>query len=1182
MKNYQKQLGKLTLASLLLTSPVFVALSPLEVQAATTTSEMENIFDTLPPVENITIKENGAAVYKMHVAYTALSSANKKMFTEKYNAVVAKVIVEMQTTYEDPNIVSGGLNYFTNRFVNTMKLIEGIPTAMKSFDAIVLSDKQQLTNLNTYLTAMSPYYEAYVQETTSYTAEEIRAAYNKVMVLSNTDSLEQKLNKLPQIDTLSIDNSKEFKTAQTAYTTLLTSSYLELAEPSAAIKRYKEYENVYKELEANGPASEILSVLKEIGTVEKVAIADCEKIERAYALYSPLLIEEVKETIDYELLEKMRAKVWQLIAQELDLAIQNLQTVDAIKVENESELKRIQNAYNELVTPNAKGYVTNYELFLEMQNRLSQLKTAQSLEEKIQKLPKLDAIGLESDKEITQIRQELNQLDVMVQKGIPAYEQFLALENKLMLVKQQDLALQIDSELTNLTNPPVKTAVQSIVKKYEELTAINKTKITRKKEIAQAISKVAALETDLSKSQSFYNLVAPFMQNLSVDEKNFAEYENWLQYERNWNSYTEQLRAVDKIENDINQLPFTKNLEEVDYNRVNRVFEEYQALSDDAKILVPTEYREKLTELITIVYQKQSEKEITYVEELITAISPQVSLDDARGIERARTAYEKLTKQQKEAVLKYQVLVEAEENLLELKKMAQDKEDEKKQQALHVFAEEVANLETKKLDVTDQEKIRSLRKFYNELTMEEQVNITNIKKLTDAERTLENLFTQVANLEEIINNLDPLKNAVAVSNARNLYNTLTNAQKSLVRNIETLELFEFFIKEGLSSTDKAMNEKIEAALATQNSALPNSVYDLINALPVVDKLTLENQLEVMKAKEIYDQLPIILQNKVGNRSKLIELETKMAQLKKEALAKTENIDALITKLPSEMTLIKQQEIDSILQEIDKLSTVEQAYLKNYDVLLVIQENLADFQEQELKKIKNIILSIQALPSTQKLTLNYEGIVEELQQAYEHLTKEQKSKVTNIDKLISVQQQMKTLQNSSEAAVDKEDLEKVTGILTVPALTNMTTKFSGKATPNSQIIVYNGKKKIATVKVTAKGTYTLTIPKQSKKTQLKLVVQYKNKTIKTVSKVIQAAKVKAATSLKATTKKVTGKATKNTTVKIYKGNKLLKSVKVNSKGTFQVAIAKQKMNTKLNVYVYDSVKNRSAVKKVTVK
>lgn len=80
----------------------------------------------------------------------------------------------------------------------------------------------------------------------------------------------------------------------------------------------------------------------------------------------------------------------------------------------------------------------------------------------------------------------------------------------------------------------------------------------------------------------------------------------------------------------------------------------------------------------------------------------------------------------------------------------------------------------------------------------------------------------------------------------------------------------------------------------------------------------------------------------------------------------------------------------------------------------------------------------------------------------------------------------------------------------------------------------------------------------------------------------APKTPSVNSLRTTSTKVTGKAEAGSKVYVKAGNKIIGSATVSKKGTFSVAIKKQKVNTKLSIYSKDKSGNVGKAKVITVK
>lgn len=407
---------------------------------------------------------------------------------------------------------------------------------------------------------------------------------------------------------------------------------------------------------------------------------------------------------------------------------------------------------------------------------------------------------------------------------------------------------------------------------------------------------------------------------------------------------------------------------------------------------------------------------------------------------------------------------------------------------------------------------------------------------------------------------------------------MTYDQRALVRNIATLEAFEQYIKNGFNSNDPTVNQLLGNLLQTQNSVLATKVVSLIDQLPSDDKLTLDNQLAIMQARESYNQLTPILQTRVNNLSKLTKAEAMMEILQKSIMEKTTVIDDAISKIAGKVTLAHKTVINEIRQEIDRLSVIEQSYLKKYDVFEGLEAQLNSLEVAELKAVQQLNLQIAALPPVNKLTLSYEAIIQEIENDYKRLNAEQQKKIINIAKLIAAKLKMESLQKTTK----EQQIKGKKTVFTVTAATNMTTQLSGNATAKAKITVFKGRKKIGQTTVSLDGKYKLKIARQKKNSQLRLVVVLNKKTINTKNIKVGVAKVKAATSLIATTKTITGRATKNTKIKIYVGSKLLKQIKVNTNGEFKTTIPQQRKGIKISVVVFDNANNKSKAKTVVVK
>ena len=159
------------------------------------------------------------------------------------------------------------------------------------------------------------------------------------------------------------------------------------------------------------------------------------------------------------------------------------------------------------------------------------------------------------------------------------------------------------------------------------------------------------------------------------------------------------------------------------------------------------------------------------VEKLIDAIGT-VTLDSEEAIKAARGAYDALTEEQKAQVGNYQTLLDAEAKLADL-------------EAADAVEKLIDAIGTVTLD--SEEAIKAARGAYDALTEEQKAQVGNYQTLLDAEAKLADL--QAADgVEKLIDAMGTvtLDSEEAIKAARDAYDALTDAQKELVGNYQTL------------------------------------------------------------------------------------------------------------------------------------------------------------------------------------------------------------------------------------------------------------------------------------------------------------------------------------------------------------------------------------------------------------
>jgi cell wall-associated protease len=155
-------------------------------------------------------------------------------------------------------------------------------------------------------------------------------------------------------------------------------------------------------------------------------------------------------------------------------------------------------------------------------------------------------------------------------------------------------------------------------------------------------------------------------------------------------------------------------------------------------------------------------------------------------------------------------------------------------------------------------------------------------------------------------------------------------------------------------------------------------------------------------------------------------------------------------------------------------------------------------------------------------------------------------------------------------------------LSVSPVADNATTVKGKTAANQEVVLKVSGKEYKK-KSDAKGTFTISIPKQKAGTKISLSVTNKYGTKTTTTAVVDKTPPAAPSVSKITskTKIITGKAEATSTVYVYSGNKYIGKAKVGTDGKYKVNIASQKQGITLKIYAQDKFGNKSTGKMVKV-
>ena len=305
------------------------------------------------------------------------------------------------------------------------------------------------------------------------------------------------------------------------------------------------------------------------------------------------------------------------------------------------------------------------------------------------------------------------------------------------------------------------------------------------------------------------------------------------------------------------------------------------------------------------------------------------------------------------------------------------------------------------------------------MTSAQKAYVTNLEKLQQAESKIAELKAQadqealdkaaaklVADQIDALN-VQSLNDESAVVAAREAYNALTSAQKAYVTNLEKLVAAETKIADL-----KAEKEAQEAA----DKAAAQAVTDAIAALNVD---SLDDEADVVAAREAYDALTDTQKDLVTNLAVLKAAEQTILQLKADYEAQieadkmlaqivTDQIDALnVQSLSNEPAVVAAR------AAYERLTDAQKGYVTNLDKLEQAEATIADLTAQTEKEAADKAAA--KVVADQIDALNVQSLDDEpdvvaTREAYNALTADQKAYVTNLGKLETAEQAIADLKN----------------------------------------------------------------------------------------------------------------------------------------------------------------------------
>ena len=369
-----------------------------------------------------------------------------------------------------------------------------------------------------------------------------------------------------------------------------------------------------------------------------------------------------------------------------------------------------------------------------------------------------------------------------------------------------------------------------------------------------------------------------------------------------------------------------------------------------------------------------------------------IKLADENKINDIKIKYDSLTNNQKNKVNNYNILEQA---LLKIEELKEE------QKAVDAVIEAIDTIPSE-VSLKDEVLVQEINALYNELNDNQKRAVTNYDKLQHALNTIQEIKNSIdAFISNLISAIEALPDTLTINDEQNINNLfeqfslLTEEQKTQITNYEKLL--------------KAVNKIKELKQNEADKAEALKMDEIINTLP--SNITLDDEQEVLRIKEIYDKLTVNQKIKVTTYSKLKKALETIEHIKKQNET-LEKVIKAIDALPEEITVQDEGKVHHANALYIVLDDEYQKKVPNYSKLEKALEIIHAFDEE----VKKVVAKINLIPST--LTLDDKEQVIEVLALYNDLTDDQKNIVTNYDVLLEALETLVILQ---------EEYDKIIGV-----------------------------------------------------------------------------------------------------------------------------------------------------------
>ena len=561
------------------------------------------------------------------------------------------------------------------------------------------------------------------------------------------------------------------------------------------------------QLKKAGPSQAAIDAMAEIAKIGTVTYTEASKtlIDAAKAKYD--LVADKTEVENEKVLTDALSRYDELKTLAINAAKSAIDAIGEVKYTEESKnLIDTAEAKYDLVLSEDKAQVTNAGVLAAAKTSYAQIETqittqVKAVEDAIDALP--EEITLADETAVKAAKTNYLAISEEYRHLVTNYAKVEDALDAIATLKQQieDVKAAIENLPEEITIED-KDAVLALYEDFNGLSDEQQALVTNSAKLQAAKTKIEKIESDIAIAKGF-DAYAEALGDVTLDDEDAVKdlRDKYTALTNDQKAYVTTLGILKAAEEKIVDLKAAKSFDDA----VDKICADGITIEDDAEItaarkayadlsetqqgyvtkLAKLEEAEKTIEELKAAADKEELDKTAAlgVDKMIANLPEVITIDSEKAVKAARDAYDFLTDDQKEYVENLEILEEAEAKIQTIREdMA----------AAKAVDDAIAALG--EITIEDEEAIKAAREAYDDLTEEQQAYVTKLAVLEEAEDAIlviKEDMTAASAVEDIIAAIGDVeytkecKEKIAM--AREAYNTLTDAQKSYVANLELLE-----------------------------------------------------------------------------------------------------------------------------------------------------------------------------------------------------------------------------------------------------------------------------------------------------------------------------------------------------------------------------------------------------------